>query len=213
MAGARIIRDVPPTFPPFPGSALRAPRAENPRRSGLFRRRRARRPAPDRLPGSPDRWSLAPAPGARQRRGTGAPRRAHRGRGGAARRLVSAPGRGRSRTRGPFVASLAAARRTRPARPSRARPPKDWMLDLTHALDLRVDAAVEDVGDAAKTLAAGEGSAVAAAAKVAASACKSAPMPRPRALAGGCRARPSPEMAGTDRPRRRLTKVRGRRQA
>jgi Protein of unknown function (DUF1403) len=49
-----------------------------------------------------------------------------------------------------------------------ARPPKDWMLDLPHALDLRVDAALEDVGDAVKTLAVGEGSAVAATAEMAA---------------------------------------------
>jgi Protein of unknown function (DUF1403) len=49
-----------------------------------------------------------------------------------------------------------------------ALPPKDWMADLTHALDLRLDAALEDVGDAAKKLAAGEGSAIAAAVAVAA---------------------------------------------
>jgi hypothetical protein len=42
------------------------------------------------------------------------------------------------------------------------------MVDLTHALDLHVDAALEDVGDAAKTLAVGEGSPIAAAAEVAA---------------------------------------------
>jgi hypothetical protein len=47
--------------------------------------------------------------------------------------------------------------------------PKDWMgVDLIHALDLRLDAALDDVGDAAKKLAAGEGSAIAAAAEVAA---------------------------------------------
>jgi hypothetical protein len=46
--------------------------------------------------------------------------------------------------------------------------PKDWMVDLTNALDLSLDAALEDVGDAAKTLAAGEGSAIVAAAQVAA---------------------------------------------
>jgi Protein of unknown function (DUF1403) len=46
--------------------------------------------------------------------------------------------------------------------------PKDWMLDLTNALDVRLDAALEDVGDVAKKLAAGEGSAIAAAAAVAA---------------------------------------------
>jgi uncharacterized protein DUF1403 len=33
--------------------------------------------------------------------------------------------------------------------------PKDWMVDLTNALDLPLDAALEDVGDAAKTLAVG----------------------------------------------------------
>jgi hypothetical protein len=32
------------------------------------------------------------------------------------------------------------------------------MVDLTNALDLHLDAALEDVGEAAKTLAAGEGS-------------------------------------------------------
>jgi Protein of unknown function (DUF1403) len=42
------------------------------------------------------------------------------------------------------------------------------MVDLTHALDLALDAAFEDVGDAAKTLAVGEGSPIAAAAEVAA---------------------------------------------
>jgi len=42
------------------------------------------------------------------------------------------------------------------------------MVDLTHALDLPLDAAFEDFGDDAKTLAAGEGSAIAAAAAVAA---------------------------------------------
>jgi hypothetical protein len=36
-------------------------------------------------------------------------------------------------------------------------PPKDWMVDLTNALGLPLDAALEDVGDAAKTLATGEG--------------------------------------------------------
>jgi hypothetical protein len=46
--------------------------------------------------------------------------------------------------------------------------PKDWMVDLTNALDLPVDDALEDVGDAAETLAVGEGSAIAAAAQVAA---------------------------------------------
>jgi Protein of unknown function (DUF1403) len=46
--------------------------------------------------------------------------------------------------------------------------PKDWMVDLTNALDLPLDEALEDVGDAAKTLAVGEGSAIAAAAQVAA---------------------------------------------
>ena len=46
--------------------------------------------------------------------------------------------------------------------------PKDWMVDLTNVLDVPVDDALEDVGDAAKTLAAGEGSAIAAAAEVAA---------------------------------------------
>jgi hypothetical protein len=35
------------------------------------------------------------------------------------------------------------------------------MVDLTNALDVPVDDALEDVGDAAKTLAAGEGSATA----------------------------------------------------
>jgi hypothetical protein len=42
--------------------------------------------------------------------------------------------------------------------------PKDWMVDLTNALDETLDDALEDVGDVAKTLAAGEGSAIAAAA-------------------------------------------------
>jgi hypothetical protein len=42
------------------------------------------------------------------------------------------------------------------------------MVDLANALDLHVDAELEDVGDAAKTLAAGEGSAIAAAAEMAA---------------------------------------------
>jgi Protein of unknown function (DUF1403) len=46
--------------------------------------------------------------------------------------------------------------------------PKDWMLDLTNALDLPLDAALDDVGDAAKTAAAGEGTPIAAAAAVAA---------------------------------------------
>jgi hypothetical protein len=46
--------------------------------------------------------------------------------------------------------------------------PKDWMVDLTNALDVPLDAALEDVGDAAKTLAVGEGSPIAAAAQVAA---------------------------------------------
>jgi Protein of unknown function (DUF1403) len=45
---------------------------------------------------------------------------------------------------------------------------KEWMVDLTNALDVPVDDALEELGDAAKTLAAGEGSAVAAAAAVAA---------------------------------------------
>jgi hypothetical protein len=49
-----------------------------------------------------------------------------------------------------------------------ALPPKDWMGDLTVALDLHVDAALEEVGEAAKTLAAGEASPIAAAAEVAA---------------------------------------------
>jgi len=49
-----------------------------------------------------------------------------------------------------------------------ALPPKDWMVDLTDALDLHVDAALEDVGAAAKTLAAGEGSPIAAAVEMAA---------------------------------------------
>src|SRR5262245_61490397 len=47
-------------------------------------------------------------------------------------------------------------------------PPKDWMADLINALDVPLDAALDDVGDAAETLAAGEGSAIAAAAGVAA---------------------------------------------
>jgi Protein of unknown function (DUF1403) len=42
------------------------------------------------------------------------------------------------------------------------------MVDLTNALDVPLDAALEEVGDAAKTLAVGEGSAIAAAAAVAA---------------------------------------------
>ena len=46
--------------------------------------------------------------------------------------------------------------------------PKDWMVDLTNALDVPFNEALEDVGDAAKTLAAGDGSAVAAAAQLAA---------------------------------------------
>jgi Protein of unknown function (DUF1403) len=46
--------------------------------------------------------------------------------------------------------------------------PKDWMVDLTNALDLAPDAALDDVGDAAKKLAAEEGSAIGAAAEVAA---------------------------------------------
>jgi hypothetical protein len=46
--------------------------------------------------------------------------------------------------------------------------PKDWMIDLTNALDVSLDAALEDIGDAAQTLAAGQGSAIAAAAEVAA---------------------------------------------
>jgi Protein of unknown function (DUF1403) len=46
--------------------------------------------------------------------------------------------------------------------------PKDWMVDVTNALDVPLDAALDDVGDAAKTLAVGEGSAIAAAAAVAA---------------------------------------------
>jgi hypothetical protein len=40
--------------------------------------------------------------------------------------------------------------------------PKDWMLDLTNMLDVRLDAALEDVGDVAKKLAVGERSAIAA---------------------------------------------------
>jgi Protein of unknown function (DUF1403) len=64
--------------------------------------------------------------------------------------------------------------------------PRDWMLDLTHALDLALDAALDDVGDAAKTLAAGEGSAIAAAAEVAAMSAKTPRRRGARALARGC---------------------------
>jgi len=46
--------------------------------------------------------------------------------------------------------------------------PKDWMVDLTNALDVTLDDALEEVGDAAKTLALGKGSAIAAAAEMAA---------------------------------------------
>jgi Protein of unknown function (DUF1403) len=46
--------------------------------------------------------------------------------------------------------------------------PKDWMVDVINALDVPLDAALEHVGDAAKKLAVGEGSAIAAAAAVAA---------------------------------------------
>src|SRR5215469_9345699 len=60
--------------------------------------------------------------------------------------------------------------------------PKDWMADLTNALDVPVDAALEDVGDAAKTLAAGEGSAIAAAAEVAAVSPQKRPDPAALAL-------------------------------
>jgi Protein of unknown function (DUF1403) len=45
---------------------------------------------------------------------------------------------------------------------------KEWMIDLTNALDVPVNDTLEDLGDAAKTLAVGEGSAIAAAAAVAA---------------------------------------------
>jgi len=38
--------------------------------------------------------------------------------------------------------------------------PTDWMVDLTNALDVPLDTALEDVGAAAKTLAGGEGSAI-----------------------------------------------------
>jgi hypothetical protein len=41
-------------------------------------------------------------------------------------------------------------------------PPKDWMVDLTNALDMPLGAALEEVGEAAKTLAAGKGSVIAA---------------------------------------------------
>jgi len=34
---------------------------------------------------------------------------------------------------------------------------KEWMIDLTNALDVPVDDALEDLGDAAKTLAVGSG--------------------------------------------------------
>jgi hypothetical protein len=46
--------------------------------------------------------------------------------------------------------------------------PKEWMIDLTNALDVPLDAALEDVGDTAKKLAVGEGGAIATAAEVAA---------------------------------------------
>jgi hypothetical protein len=46
--------------------------------------------------------------------------------------------------------------------------PKDWMMDLTNALEVLLDAALEDIGDDAQSLAAGPGSAIAAAAAVAA---------------------------------------------
>jgi hypothetical protein len=146
---------------------------ENPRRSGLCRRRRARGPAPDRRPRPPDRRPVAPAPGARQRGRAAAPRRAQRGRGGAAtghRRRDAwylRRGRGRSRTGRAFVA---AARRSDPLGKAirLVLRPKEWMADLTNALDVPVDAALEDVGDAAKTLAVGEGGPIAAAAAVAA---------------------------------------------
>jgi Protein of unknown function (DUF1403) len=44
--------------------------------------------------------------------------------------------------------------------------PKDWIMDLTNALEVPSDAALEDIGNAAQTLAAGEGSAITAAAAV-----------------------------------------------
>jgi hypothetical protein len=44
--------------------------------------------------------------------------------------------------------------------------PKDWIMDLTNALEVPSDAALEDIGNAAQTLAAGERSAITAAAAV-----------------------------------------------
>jgi Protein of unknown function (DUF1403) len=87
-------------------------------------------------------------------------------------RLRAAPGAPRTR-RGPAGRLLQAWRRLAERDPldkaiRLVLRPKDWMVDLTNALDLPLDAALEDVGDAAKTLAVGEGSAIAAAAQVAA---------------------------------------------
>jgi len=45
--------------------------------------------------------------------------------------------------------------------------PKDWMVDLTNALDVPLDEALEHVADAAKNLARGQGNATAAAAAIA----------------------------------------------
>jgi Protein of unknown function (DUF1403) len=66
--------------------------------------------------------------------------------------------------------------------------PKDWMVDVTNALDVPLDAALDDVGDAAKTLAVGEGSAIAAAAAVAAVSLQKRPDAEapPTAAAAGC---------------------------
>jgi hypothetical protein len=55
------------------------------------------------------------------------------------------------------------------------------MIDLTNALDLPLDNALEDVGAAAKMLAAGEGSAVAAAAEMAAVSLRKRPDAEPLA--------------------------------
>ena len=176
----------PPRLAPAPPANHRAPaafgpavlelrtgtqHAEKPRRNRLSRRLRARRAPPARLPRSPDRRSLASTPGARQRGCARAPRRAYRGRGGAAtghrrrdawylRHAAEVPDPPAACCK-PGGGSPRAIRSTKRFAWCAGR--KTGCLDCWTS-SVPLDDALEDVGDAAKTLAAGEGSAIAAAA-------------------------------------------------
>ena len=133
--------------------------AEKPRRNRLSRRRGARRAPPDRLARSPDRRSLASTPGARQRGRARAPRRAYRGRGGAAtghrrrdawylRHAAEVPDPPAACCK-PGGGSPRAIRSTKRFAWCAGR--KTGCLDCWTS-SVPLDDALEDVGDAAKTL-------------------------------------------------------------